>query len=451
MTETTPCTDNFQSLRTSLAFLDRRGGLIHMTRKVSPKLELAAVIQNVQKTVKKAVLFENVEGFDGTVASNLCGSYSNIALALSSDPHRISNTWASVCDKTGGYDYPVRSKMPADIRELAIKDIPPTVYHDKDAGPYITAGIALAKNPETGKVNLSFHRIQMTGKDELGIRLSPSGHLYANHKLGEKRGESLECAILIGNSPLLMLAAATTLSSEVSELDLASRLLGRPWPLRRCQTLDLAVPEDTEIVIEGEILPHTLRDEGPFGEWMGYYTLVAPNHVFKVKAIYGRRNPVYYAIVAGSCEELTVTGVPIAGSIFKAVKVFVPSVLDIVCSPTLQLCVVKVKKQMDGEEHKALLAALGAELNRILYAVVVDEDVDIYDPSDVFWAISTRCRPDKDIFIIPGVPSFARDPSQRHWGRVGIDATVPLALVQEFERKKTSVPAKVRWEDYVGT
>jgi 3-polyprenyl-4-hydroxybenzoate decarboxylase len=98
---------------------------------------------------------------------------------------------------------------------------------------------------------------------------------------------------------------------------------------------------------------------------------------------------------------------------------------------------------------RSLLAALGAELNRILYAIVVDEDVDIYDPSDVIWALSTRCRPDKDIFVIPEVPSFARDPFQRHWGRVGIDATVPMELKKEFERKKTSTPAKVRWEDYV--
>ncbi|MFH1123400.1 MAG: UbiD family decarboxylase domain-containing protein, partial [Pseudomonadota bacterium] len=234
------CTDHFQSLRSSLAFLDQQGELIHITRKVSPKFELAAVIQDVQKTVNKAVLFENVEGFGGTVASNLCGSYSNIALALSSDPHNISNTWASKCEKIGSFDYPVRSEMPPEIRKLTMKDIPAIVYHDKDAGPYMTAGIALAKNPETGKVNLSFHRIQMTGKDELGIRLSPSGHLYENHRLCEERGKSLECAILIGNSPLLMLAAATTLSSEVSELDLASHLLGRPWPLRRCHSLDFA-------------------------------------------------------------------------------------------------------------------------------------------------------------------------------------------------------------------
>jgi len=141
--------------------------------------------------------------------------------------------------------------------------------------------------------------------------------------------------------------------------------------------------------------------------------------------------------------------VPISGSIFKAIRTFVPSVLDVVCWPMLRFCVIKMRKQATGEERKALLAALGAELNRILYAVVVDEDVNIHDPVDLIWAISTRCRPDRDIFIIPEVPSSSRDPFQRHWGRVGIDATVPQELVKEFERKRIPGSEGVRWEDYI--
>jgi UbiD family decarboxylase len=108
-----------------------------------------------------------------------------------------------------------------------------------------------------------------------------------------------------------------------------------------------------------------------------------------------------------------------------------------------------MRKQYDGEEHKALMAALGAELNRIMYAIVVDEDVDIYDPKDVIWAISTRCRPDKDIFIIPNVPTYPRDPAKRHWGRVGINATIPIDFKKDFERKRTPTADTIRWEDYV--
>jgi len=449
MTGSSLSSEHFQSLRSFLGFLDQHGELIHISRRVSPKLELASIVQDIQRTVNKAVIFENVEGFVGAIASNVCGSHRNVALALSCSPQDISNTWAKKIEEIPSFDQRVLSKPTASIKQVGLDRIPKIVFHDKDAGPYMTAGIVLSRHPKAGKINLSFHRVQLTGTDELGIRLSPSGHLFANHKACEEEGKPLSCAILVGNSPLTMLAAATTLSSSVSELDLASHLLGAPWPLRQCQTIDLQIPGEAEMVQEGEILPHVRRDEGPFGEWMGYYTIVGPNHVFRIKGIFAREDPIYYAVIAGSREELMLTGVPMAGSILKAIRVFVPSVVDVACWPTLQFCVIKMRKQVDGEEHKALLAALGAELNRILYAVVVDEDVDIHNPSDVIWAISTRCRPDKDMFTIPGVPSFARDPSQRHWGRVGIDATVPMNLLKEFERKKTSTPQNIRWEDYV--
>jgi UbiD family decarboxylase len=439
----------FQSLRKSLSYLDEKGELIHITRKVNPRFELAAVIKNVQDTANKAICFENVEGFHGTIASNLCGSYENIALALCSDMDSVANTWARGSAKTGRFDYGPSVQSTTNLKKFSLEELPGIVFHDKDAGPYITGGVVLAKHPETGRVNLSFHRVQMTGTEEFGIRLSPSGHLFACQQICEDQGRALECAILVGNSPLILLAAAATIPASQSELDLASHLLGRPWSLRKCPTIDLEVPEDTEIVIEGEILPNLRRTEGPFGEWMGYYAAPAPNHVFKIKAIFGQEQPIYYAVLAGSKEELMLTSVPIAGSILNAVRVFVPSVMDVACWPMPQFCVVKIRKKFEGEEHKALLAALGAELNRILFVVVVDEDVDIYDPTDVLWAMSTRCRPDKDIFIIPNVPSFARDPFQRHWGRVGIDATVPIDLAKDFERKKISVPGSVRWEDYI--
>lgn len=449
MSDAVNAISEFQTLRSTISFLEKKGELIHITKRVKPEYELSAIIQDIQSTINKAIIFEKVDGFSSTIVSNICGSHKNIAFALSCDPCSIAGTWAAKADKFSGSNYQSSFSSSLDMKRMDMKELPPIVFHDKDAGPYVTAGIVLSKNPKTGKVNLSFHRIQMRSSEELGIRLSPSGHLFMNQKICEEQSKSLECAILIGNSPLLMLAAATTISYSDSELDLASHYLGKPWPLRKCSMIDLDVPEDTEIVIEGEIPPNIRKNEGPFGEWMGYYASVAPNHVFNVRGVFGKENPVYYTVVAGSREEILLTGIPIAGSILRAMKVFVPSVIDVVCWPVIQFCVIKVKKQLEGEERKALLAALGAELNRILYAIVVDEDVDIYNPSDVIWAISTRCRPDKDIFIIPGVPSFARDPHERHWGRVAIDATVPLQMVEDFERKKISIPGKVRWEDYI--
>lgn len=439
----------FQSLRSFLSFLSDKGELIRIAREVSPRFELAAVIQSVQQTVNKAVHFQNVEGFNGTIISNLCGSYQNIGFTLSCGPYNIASTWAAKCAKWGVFNYQISSNTAANMIKLSLEDLPTIMVHEKDAGPYITGGIVLVRNPETGKINLSFHRVLITGTDELGIRLNQAGHLFAIQKICEDQRRSLECAILIGNSPLMMLAAATTMPYSESELDLASHLLERPWPLQKCQTVDLAIPENTEIVMEGEILPNLRRNEGPFGEWMGYYTLIAPSHVFKVRGIFGREKPIYHELVSGSNEEMLLSGIPIAGSILKAIRVFVPSVLDVVCSHMLQLCIIKIRKGFDGQERKALLAALGSELNRILFAIVVDEDVDIYSLPDVMWAVSTRCRPDRDIFIIPDIPSFARDPHQRHWGRMGIDATVPISLTNELERNKIPNSGGVRWEDYV--
>jgi UbiD family decarboxylase len=202
-------------------------------------------------------------------------------------------------------------------------------------------------------------------------------------------------------------------------------------------------------VIEGSLLPNVRRPEGPFGEWMDYYVPVTDNHVLAVDRVTARRGGLFYAVLSGSAEEITMSSIPLAGGIYRAVRTWVPTVSDVACWPLLQFCVLKLKKQFEGQPRKAILAAFGAEMNRILYCVAVDEDVDIRDLKDVVWAMSTRCRPDRNIFQIPDVPSFARDPHQIHWGRLGIDATAPLEWPAEFERKRIPGADRVRLEDYL--
>jgi UbiD family decarboxylase len=445
-----PLNHPFQDLRSALLFLEERGELLRITRNVKPEFELAAVLQNVQKTVNKAVYFEKVEGYEGGVAGNVLGSYGRVAHLLSCRLDTISSTWAERFDGFPKRQYEVQEGYPSEMKRLTIRDIPALIMHEKDGGPYITAGIVVVKDQETGLINLSYHRVQLTGTEDFGIRIArEAGHLRTNQSRCEAEGKSLECAIVISPSPFLMMTASTTMASNQSELDLASHLMGRSWRLHRCKTIDLEIPEHVELVLEGEILPNERRMEGPFGEWMGSYAAAAPQHVFRVRAVYGREKPVYYAIIPGSTEDVLLQGVPIAGSILKSIRVFVPSVVDVACWPNQRYCIIQMKKRSAGEERKALLAALGAELNRILYAIVVDEDVDIHDPQELLWAISTRCRPDKDVIIIPEVPSSSRDPFQRHWGRLAIDATAPLDLAAEFERKRIPGADRVKWEDYL--
>ena len=157
----------------------------------------------------------------------------------------------------------------------------------------------------------------------------------------------------------------------------------------------------------------------------------------------------FHAIVSGSCEELALTGIPNAAAIYRALRTVDSSVKDVVCHPSPQFCVIRLEKRYEGQPQKLMLAAMGAELNRMLYCVVVDDDVDIHDLGDVIWAISTRCRPDRDVMQIPNVPSYARDPHRLHWGRLGIDATAPLEWRDEFERKRFLGLESTRLEDYL--
>ena len=181
---------------------------------------------------------------------------------------------------------------------------------------------------------------------------------------------------------------------------------------------------------------------------MGYYVPVNKNHVFEIKHVYARKNAIFYSITSGHREEQVMIALPVAGSVYTNVRPWVPSIVDVTCFPYTQYCVLQIKKQFEGQPQRAMMAAYGANLNHLLYCIVVDEDVDIHNWHDVLWAMGTRCRPDS-IRQIPGVPSFPRDPHQTHWGRIGIDATKPLAHPEEFERKRIPGFEGVRWQDYV--
>jgi UbiD family decarboxylase len=438
------------SLREYLRLLKRRDQLLVVRKEVDPKFELNAVIRKIQSGPNLPVLFEKVRGTRYPVVSNTFGNYGIIAQLLGVDIGRVAARWTELTGSTE----PIAEEHPseqADLEEISLADVPQITYSEKDAGPYLTASVIVARDPDTGVVNLSYHRMQIVGNSELRCRLSTSGDLYRIQQKMEKRGEPMPAVVAIGLPPAVMLAGAATIGPMTSEYDFAARISGRRFPMRTSPIAGLPVPVATEFLIEGEILPGVRRREGPFGEWMDYYVPATDNHVFAVKRVYARKSALFYAISSGSSEELAMSAVPLAGSIYNGIRTWVPAVRDVSCFPLLQFCAVQMAKSADGQPQRAMLAAFGAEMNRILYCVVVDEDVDIHNWGDVLWAMATRCRPDRDIIQIPGVPSFARDPHQMHWGRLGIDATKPLEHAAEFERKKAPGLSGLRLEDYIGS
>lgn len=436
-------------LQRLVSALEAQGKLLRVRREVDSRFELSAVIRTVQKGPNLPVYFEKVKNSRFPVLSNVLGSYNLVADMLGAERTSLARRWMALLDRSAAEITGKLDDEPADYEEINLLDLPQIVFAEKDGGPYITAGIVTVKDPETGIQNYSYHRCQIISTSELRCRLGTSGDLFRIQRAAEKRGENLPVVMVVGVPPAIMLASATSYGPNTNELGVAERLAGSHFGLRRIASAGVDVPTAAQIVVEGEILAGVRRPEGPYGDWLEYYVPVTDNHVFQVNRVLARKNAIYYAIAGASTEEITTSGVPISGGIYHAIHAWVPTVRDVCCYPAMQFCIVKIEKQYEGQPRKAMLAAFGAEMTRVLYCVVVDEDVNIHDPADVIWAISTRCRPDRDIFQIPEVPSAARDAHQRYWGRLGIDATKPLKWRDEFERKIIPGSSEIRLDDYL--
>lgn len=305
------------SLRDYMADLRKRRQLLVVRKEVDPKFELHAVVRKVQAGPNLPVLFENVRGTRYPVVSNLLGNYGIVAQQIGADIGHLAEKWASLSRTTSFPDPLDAGAAPAALERISLGDLPHLTFCEKDAGPYLTAGVVLARDPDTGVVNLSFHRCQIISDTELRCRLSTSGDLFRIQQICEQRGQPLPATIILGLPPALMLASATTVGPANSEYDLAARLLNQRIPIMASPRHGLPIPVSTQFVIEGEIVPGVRRPEGPFGEWMDYYVQQTDNHVFEVQEVYAQKDAVFHAIGSGSNEELAISSIPIAGTIFK--------------------------------------------------------------------------------------------------------------------------------------
>ncbi|AXF12891.1 UbiD family decarboxylase (plasmid) [Paraburkholderia graminis] len=427
-------------MRHYLSRLRARGELLTVTREVDPRHEVAAVARRLQLETNKPVLFENVRGSRMPVLLNLYSDHQRLREIIRCAP---DETFCARLDReinlSSSLDETVEpAPLPSDWVTGKLSDLPILTYHERDGAPYITAGVFLAKDPDTGRANLSFHRSMLVSDDELRIRLGSSHDLAQFQARAEARGEALEAAIILGAAPEIFMSACVSLPPDGDELKLAAAMRGGPIAMRRALTIDLDVPVSAEIVIEGRILPNVRRSEGPFGEFMGYYVEVGDNHVFEVTHVGWREGAVFQGLICGSHEDLRPLEAATAARIYRTVSSQVRGVLDVSCQPTVMNTVIKIDKQYDGHAQHALLAALGSHLDYNKLVIVVDKDIDIYNLDEVIWAFLTRGRADTRTMVIENVPGFYRDPHKDHWGRLAIDATKPWGREAEFERK--SIP-----------
>ncbi len=437
------------SFRDHLTQLESAGLLLRVKKEVDPAFEIPALVKKAAQ-IEKAILFEHVKEKNHAVAANVAVGRRMLSLALSLEEkkflHDLSSRTIADIGVTALKNAPVQEIVED---ERAIADLPLLTHFELDAGKYITAGIVIAKDPDSGFRNSSFNRLMLRTDSKLGIRMMPPQHLGIIQSKAEAKKKNLQVAVVIGNHPAEMIASASSLRFGKDHLDFASALRGSPLEVAKCKTLDLVVPANAEVVIEGEIEADVREEEGPFGEFMDYYVNRNKNHVLKINAITRRSDYIYQGLLCGSKEDLGILALNRELLLYNSLTNADYDVQDVSLMPFLFNGLISLKKRFDGEPKNAMMAAFGA-YSWLKYCVVVDEDVNVHSLDDVWWALATRSQPEKGLVLVGDSLGFPRkDKSAIHRGKLGMDATKPLEMKKEFERKKIQGEDSINLSSYL--
>ncbi|AKB73352.1 3-octaprenyl-4-hydroxybenzoate decarboxylase [Methanosarcina lacustris Z-7289] len=411
-------------------FIDRlkeNGKLVEIPQPVSPRFEAS----RIAKKTKAPVLFHDISG--SKVIMNLLGSRDELASMLGVPKDEIIRKLAEVSPEGEVRIVSESPTLEVVEEEVDLTKLPILTHFEKDGAPYITAGIVVSEYG--GTINASIHRLMLVGKDKLAARLVPPRHTYLLHKKAIEKGEPLPVAIVIGCDPTIIYATSTRVPVG-KEFEYAAALRGAPVELFECSN-GVKVPH-SEIVLEGYVDPVEKVDEGPFVDITGTYDVVRKEPVIRITRVIHRKDPIYHGILPAGPEHLLMMGVPYEPRIYRAVGE-VTTVKNVVLTEggcCYLHAVVQIEKQTEGDGKNVIMAAFAAHTS-LKHVVVVDEDINIFDPDDVEFAIATRVKGDMDIMIIPNVRGSSLDPRGAPDGtttKMGIDATKILIEKENFER-----------------
>jgi UbiD family decarboxylase len=419
-------------LRTFLGRLRETRELIDIREPLSMEYEAGAICRQLSDANGPAAVLHKVGETAAPLVVNVYGTRRRVALALETNEadllgHVARKLRTRVPTRPHEGGAPRCQEVVLTGREVNILQWPFPLWNLGDGGRYITAGQIIARHPEFGW-NIAYHRAQLYNETELGICMAPEHHL--RYAADEARGRSkVEAAIVVGVRPSISIASGSDFPIGDYELEVAGALEGRPIRTVRCKTVDVEVPEDTEMVIEGHF-PGEVRDEGPFVEFTGYQTKVIQSPVFKISAITHRRDPIVHGVFAGKppCETNTIWRELEESEAFEVLRRRFPLLKALHRPPELGRDFIGVL-QIDAQRLRpgivrTLSLATAAVMPRLKYVIVVDADIDLYNVSDVMWAVATRCDPKADVATIAGTMTSWLDPSSGGLtGKVLFDAT----------------------------
>ncbi|MGF1538570.1 MAG: UbiD family decarboxylase [Elainellaceae cyanobacterium] len=479
-----------RDLRGFLKQLEERDRLRRITVPVDPDLEMAEISNRVLRAGGPALLFENVVGSPYKVAINTVGTVERACWAMNMERPEELETLGK---KLGMLQQPkppkkisqavefgkvlfdvVKAKPGRDLlppcHQVVVKDdldlnqIPMIRPYPGDAGKIITLGLVITKDVETGTPNVGVYRLQLQSRTTMTVHwLSVRGGARHLRKAAE-RGKKLEVAIALGVDPLIIMAAATPIPVDLSEWLFAGLYGGSGVNLAKCKTVDLEVPADSEFVLEGTITPGEVLPDGPFGDHMGYYGGVEDSPLVRFHCMTHRRNPIYLTTFSGRPpKEEAIMAIALNRIYTPILRQQVSEIVDFFLpmeALSYKAAIISIDKAYPGQARRAALAFWSAlpQFTYTKFVIVVDKDINIRDPRQVVWAITSKVDPVRDVFILPETPFDTLDFASEKvglGGRMGIDATTKVAPETDHPWGKAlaSDPAMAervsqRWAEY---
>jgi 4-hydroxy-3-polyprenylbenzoate decarboxylase len=443
----------YRHLQEFIARLEQAGELVRIKEPVSPRLEITEITDRVCKMGGPALLFEEVAGYQMPVLMNAFGSLKRMCLALEVDSlDAIAAEILSFLEAEAdtlmkklqllpklarlGRMFPKTvSRAPCQEvvytgEQVDLAEIPVLTCWPQDGGPFITLPVVITHHPESGRRNVGMYRLQVYDARTTGMHWHPHKGGAQHYRLAEARGEPLPVAVAIGPDPAVTYAATAPLPEDLDEVLFAGFLRNEPVEMVPCLTQPLAVPAESQIVLEGYVAPGERRREGPFGDHTGYYSLADDYPVLHLTAITRRRQPIYPATIVGRPPMEDCFMAKATERIFlPLIKKQLPEIVDLnlpVEGVFHNLAFISIDKRYAGHARKVMHALWG--LGQMMFTKIIlvfDKEVDVQDLSQVLWRLGNNVDPKRDAVFAEGpVDALDHAAPLPHFGsKMGIDAT----------------------------
>ena len=431
----------FKDMREFLDLLRKRGELKVCQREVDSRIEIAKVTDKATKVQGPAILFTRVKGFKTPVVTNLFGTIDRSFLMIEASKYDGFRKLAKGLEKP----VPVQFVKDGPCKEVLhvgddvdLGQIPTLWHHEKDSHRFITTANCRVRDPDTGVCNSSINRVAVQGRDTLTIQSNPPHQLGIIASKYLAKGKKCPVVLALGTDPAILVASVAGIPPGMDEFEFAGGVREEAVQVVKCLTSDLDVPATSELVIEGEIVPGAEKgcigmgeyaNEAPFAEIHGYFGGQARSPVIRVTAITHRKDYLYHGLGTAEpwSEHQIFDGIGMQGDVYSAARHVIPSGNIVAINAGSFAAIVSINKERPGQARQLIYTLLSkAGIKKV---VVVDKDIDVFNPAEVEWAVQFRSCAD-DYILTSELPAInidpMIDPATSTLRKVGIDATLPV-------------------------